>query len=96
MEGRDLKMEELVSDGCTWAEIEARIQPQDGKSVTDSDAFRGNGNDNKRVNPYLQPGACTMCQHLHCYNRLHTRYHRLLSVGEPLQLGWHRRMPEDP
>jgi hypothetical protein len=34
LEGRDLKMEELVSQGFSWAEMEARIQPQDGKSVT--------------------------------------------------------------
>jgi hypothetical protein len=34
LEGRDLKMEELVSQGFSWAEIEARIPPQDGKSVT--------------------------------------------------------------
>ena len=34
LEARDAEMEELVSQGLSWDEIEAKIPPQDGKSVT--------------------------------------------------------------
>ena len=34
LEARDTEMEELVSQGLSWDEIEAKIPPQDGKSVT--------------------------------------------------------------
>jgi hypothetical protein len=34
LEARDAEMEELVSQGFSWAGIEAKIPPQDGKSVT--------------------------------------------------------------